>query len=100
MYFGKAIFPGNSTLNQIERILEILGKPTREEIDSMESTMAQECLNQISFIKKRSFNLCFPSMDDQALDLLKKMLIFNPKNRLTVEEALKHPYFKEFHNSA
>ena len=30
MYFGKAIFPGNSTLNQVERILELLGKPTRD----------------------------------------------------------------------
>jgi hypothetical protein len=29
MYFGKAIFPGNSTLNQVERILELLGKPSR-----------------------------------------------------------------------
>ena len=35
MYFGKAIFPGNSTLNQVERILELLGKPTKEDIESM-----------------------------------------------------------------
>lgn len=84
MYLGKAIFTGNSTLNQVERILELLGKPTREEIDSMESVMAQECLNQIAFIKKRSFSSFFPNMDEQALDLLKKMLVFNPQNRLTV----------------
>lgn len=37
-------------------------------------------------------------MDEQGLDLLKKMLIFNPKNRITVEDALAHPYFKDFHN--
>ena len=36
-------------------------------------------------------------MDDQALDLIRKMLVFNPKNRLTVEEALRHPYLKDFH---
>ena len=41
LFVGKAIFPGNSTLNQVERILELLGKPTREEIESMESVMAQ-----------------------------------------------------------
>jgi hypothetical protein len=29
----------------------------------MESVMAQECLNQISFIKKRSFASFFPNMD-------------------------------------
>jgi serine/threonine protein kinase len=37
-------------------------------------------------------------MDEQGLDLLKKMLIFNPKNRITVDDALTHPYFKDFHN--
>lgn len=62
--------------------------------------MAQECLNQISFVKKRSFSSFFPNMDEQALDLLKRMLIFNPNNRITVEEALRHPYLKDFHNEA
>jgi mitogen-activated protein kinase 15 len=96
IYLGKAIFPGNSTLNQVERILELLGKPTREEVESMESAMAQECINQIACVKKRSFTSFFPSIDDQALDLLKKILVFNPHNRLTVEEALRHPYLKDF----
>ncbi len=37
-------------------------------------------------------------MDEQAMDLLKKMLLFNPKQRITVEEALRHPYLKDFQN--
>ena len=37
-------------------------------------------------------------MDEHALDLLKRMLVFNPKNRISVEEALQHPYMKDFHN--
>ena len=32
MFLGKAIFPGNSTLNQISRVLEVIGKPTKEDI--------------------------------------------------------------------
>ena len=27
------------------------------------------------------------------------MLVFNPKHRITVEDALKHPFFKDFHDS-
>ena len=33
----------------------------------------------------------------QALDLLKKFLIFDPNKRITLEEALKHPYLKHLH---
>jgi mitogen-activated protein kinase 15 len=37
---GKAIFPGTSTLNQIERVLELLGKPKPEEVESLDSPLA------------------------------------------------------------
>lgn len=45
---GKAIFPGTSTLNQIERVLELLGKPKSEEIESLESPLAANILSTIS----------------------------------------------------
>jgi len=32
--------------------------------------------------------------------MLKRTLAFNPLERITVEEILKHPYVKEFHNPA
>jgi dual-specificity kinase len=31
----------------------------------------------------------------QFLDLLQRIFIYDPKNRLTAKEALKHPWFKE-----
>jgi hypothetical protein len=50
----------------------------------MESVMAKECLNQVNFVKKKSFGSFFPNMDELAMDLLRKLLVFNPKKRLTV----------------
>ena len=32
-----------------------------------------------------------------AIDLLKKMLVFDPKKRITVEESLSHPYLAALH---
>jgi mitogen-activated protein kinase 15 len=52
---GKAIFPGNSTLNQIERILELLGKPKDEDIKALESNLAENILQSIEIQKKKSF---------------------------------------------
>ena len=38
-----------------------------------------------------------PTAHPDALDLMRKLFVFNPKLRLSASEALKHPYLKQFH---
>lgn len=40
----------------------------------------------------------FADKNPLALDLLKKMLVVAPEQRITVVEALEHPFFEEFHD--
>ena len=40
----------------------------------------------------------FPKTSDLALDLLERLLAFNPVKRISVEEALKHPYLEPYHD--
>jgi serine/threonine protein kinase len=42
----------------------------------------------------------FPNADAKALDLLDKMLTFNPNKRISVEEALAHPYLEQYYDPA
>jgi len=93
---GKALFQGTSTLNQIEKVLELIGKPKADDIESIESPHAATILSSISVTKKRSFQNFFPNASEAALDLLRRLLVFNPNNRLTVEEALRHRYVEQF----
>lgn len=47
--------------------------------------MAKECINQINVGKKKSFSTYLGNIDPDGLDLLSKLLTFNPNDRLTVE---------------
>lgn len=37
--------------------------------------------------------------DPDVVDLMSKMLVFNPNKRITIEDALNHPYFKDIHDN-
>lgn len=93
---GKAIYQGTSTLNQIEKVLELIGKPKPEDIESIDSPHAATILSSINVTKKKSFQSFFAGASEVALDFLRKLLVFNPHHRLTVEEALKHKFLEQF----
>ena len=56
----------------------------------------QACLNG----SEMSWDKVCPTATEQALDLLISMLKFNPKERITAEQTLKHPFFAEYREFA
>ncbi|XP_019409296.1 PREDICTED: mitogen-activated protein kinase 15 isoform X2 [Crocodylus porosus] len=98
MLLGKPLFPGTSTVNQIEKILSVIPAPSPEDILAMQSDYRASVINRICSRQRVTFEELLPSSTPPlALDLLKKLLVFNPDKRLTAEEALQHPYVKRFH---
>jgi len=97
---GKPMFPGTSTMNQLDRIIEITGRPTAEDIEAINSPFAATMLESLPPSNAKSLADLFPNATPEALDILKLMLQFNPNKRITAEKALAHPYVAQFHNPA
>jgi len=95
---GKPMFPGTSTMNQLDRIIEVTGRPNAEDIEAIRSPFAATMLESLPPSNPRSLSDMYPNASAEALDLLRKLLQFNPIKRITAEEALAHPFVAQFHN--
>lgn len=69
-----------------------------EDYYGIKSRRAREYIRSLPFKKKIPMRTLFPNTSDLALDLLEKLLAFNPIKRINVEEALRHPYLEPYHD--
>eukprot|EP01147_Barroeca_monosierra_P003061 gene3061-5838_t len=98
MLGNRPLFPGNHYLNQLRRIFEIIGSPSEEDLQCILNEKAKRYVMSLPFSSRKPLNLLYPHADPLVLDLLSKMLIFNPDKRITVEEAMLHPYLEQYHD--
>lgn len=119
MLAGKPIFPGTSTVNQVEKIMSTIAIPSPEgnfiyvdqkflgneiyfllEISSIcvsgvGSSMIKNACNLPRITLK---SILGNDISGDGVDLLNKLLVFNPIKRLTAEQALRHLYVSKFHD--
>ncbi|VDL72703.1 unnamed protein product [Nippostrongylus brasiliensis] len=100
MLLGRALFPGTSTINQIERIMNSISRPSRSDIESIGSHYAMSVLEKMPQRPRKTLESMINTSNPHALDLIHRLLIFAPHRRLTVEQCLVHPYVVQFHNPA
>jgi mitogen-activated protein kinase 15 len=92
MLLGTPIFPGTSTFNQLERILKYIPQPSKVDIDSIQSHYGPSVIERASSGPKKSLDDLVPNSSKESLDLIRRLLQFNPNKRMTADEALTHPY--------
>ncbi|THH26588.1 hypothetical protein EUX98_g7600 [Antrodiella citrinella] len=95
---GRPLFPGRDYGHQLDLILDIIGTPTLEEFYGITSRRSRDYIRALPIRKKRPFSTLFPKASVDALDFLTKTLTFDPKKRLTVTQALEHPYLAAYHD--
>ncbi|CAE6412148.1 extracellular signal-regulated kinase 1/2 [Rhizoctonia solani AG-1 IB] len=98
MLSGKPLFPGRDYHHQLTLILDVLGTPTLDEFYAITTRRSRDYIRALPFRKRRPFAQLFPNASPLAVDFLTKSLTFDPKKRITVEDALCHPYLEAYHD--
>uniref|UniRef100_A0A0E0LBE8 mitogen-activated protein kinase n=1 Tax=Oryza punctata TaxID=4537 RepID=A0A0E0LBE8_ORYPU len=81
---GKPLFPGKNVVHQLDLITDLLGTPSLDAISQVRNDKARKYLTCMRKKQPASFSHKFPKADPLALQLLRKLLAFDPKD---------HPYF-------
>ncbi|XP_008569889.1 PREDICTED: mitogen-activated protein kinase 15 isoform X2 [Galeopterus variegatus] len=98
MLRGRPLFPGTSTLHQLELILETIPLPSEEDLLALGSGYSASILHRLGSQPKQTLDaLLPPDTPPEALDLLRRLLVFAPDKRLSAAQALQHPYVRRFH---
>ncbi|VDK23019.1 unnamed protein product [Taenia asiatica] len=97
MFDRQPLFPGKHYVDQLTLILQVLGYPAEGDREWIVNTKAASFVNRFQTYAKQPWNRLYPNATPQALDLLDRLLAFNPASRISVEDALKHPYLRSFY---
>ncbi|XP_069486517.1 mitogen-activated protein kinase 10 isoform X1 [Ambystoma mexicanum] len=107
----KILFPGRDYIDQWNKVIEQLGTPCPEFMKKLQPTVRNYVENRpkyagLTFPKLFPDSL-FPADSEhnklkasQARDLLSKMLVIDPAKRISVDEALQHPYINVWYDPA
>uniref|UniRef100_A0A667ZS07 Stress-activated protein kinase JNK n=1 Tax=Myripristis murdjan TaxID=586833 RepID=A0A667ZS07_9TELE len=98
-------------IDQWNKVIEVLGTPSLEFMNRLMETVRNYVMNKPQYPGVNFADLfpdwAFPSDSEhdklktgQARDLLSKMLVIDPESRISVEEALNHPYIHVWYDPA
>ncbi|EOA33520.1 hypothetical protein CARUB_v10019855mg [Capsella rubella] len=95
------LFNGKTEFDQLDKIFRILGTPNESiwpGFSKLPGVKVNFVKHQYNLLRKKFPATSFtgaPVLSDAGFDLLNKLLTYDPERRITVDEALKHDWFRE-----
>lgn len=98
MLTGKPLFPGKDYVQQLTLVIQTLGTPPPEAFKRIRNRRTRHFISTMPYFEAKSFRHLFYGANPLAIDLLRRILCWIPEQRLTVEQALAHPYLAYYHD--
>ena len=95
MATGEPIFASDGQLDQMMKILTVLGTPTEEEAPGFRSRFEQELMVVMPEKPGCDIAAMMTGADPLLIDLVLQMMKYDPVQRISAKQALEHPYFAE-----
>ncbi|PAV83701.1 hypothetical protein WR25_26620 [Diploscapter pachys] len=95
---GKCLFPGSDHIDQLTRIMNIVGTPNNEFLSKIQSEEARNYIRNLPQMPRRDFRRLFVNASPAAIDLLEKMLQLDPDYRPTAAPAMEHEFLAAYHD--
>ncbi|XP_022252924.1 cyclin-dependent kinase 2-like isoform X2 [Limulus polyphemus] len=89
----RALFPGDSEIDQLFRVFRTLGTPDEDTWPGV--TKLPDYKSSFPKWKAQDMNKLVPNLDLDGQDLLLKMLKYEPNHRISAKSALSHRYFRD-----
>ncbi|GKT35100.1 mitogen-activated protein kinase, partial [Aduncisulcus paluster] len=90
------LFPGTHEVDQVRKIHDVLGTPPQDLLMRMKRHSHSQHID-FNFPHKQGCGIpkLLPHATSDCLDLLTKLLTYNPDMRISAKQALAHPYFSD-----
>ncbi|KAK3103265.1 hypothetical protein FSP39_017978 [Pinctada imbricata] len=96
MLTSKTLFPGTDHIDQLTRVLSLVGTPSQKLLEKINSPEARNYVASMPKWPKKDFRQTFIGANPHAIDLLEKMLDLDADTRINAEQALAHPYLAQY----
>ena len=95
LVLNKPIFAGKSANDQLLEIMKILGTPTHEQVKAMNDKF--KGVSKLPKFEVKPWKEVFKGKtnDEQFIDLVSNLLVYEPLKRFSPYQALLHPYFDD-----
>ena len=91
------MFPGDCELQQLLHIFKLLGTPTE---DNWPGVTRLRDWHEWPQWQPQDLARCFPTLESDGVDLMLKMMAYDPAKRISAKDALNHPYFDDLDKDA